>query len=867
MTLLSKIFGVASGSPARGRQADARMARVSGDEPSVHDAVSDVGPAYSMVAEGRLGDALAFVDRLPLSSPPDPMVVLARASILFEWGRYREALPLFLRAEELGANDFDLYLRAGWSSMWVLGPAAAEAWMRKAVAANEDEWTGHFGLGSSLRGQNKVDLAIEAFEIAFEVAPNNLHCLAQLFDCMLTQKRIEAAEKYARRAVAADPTIPVVWTNLGVALAAQDRREEAIASFEHAEQLVGNGRGESDANLNLGICLRETGRLGEALELYERKLAHASSPRVNTDYAHALITAGKLPDGWDQYEFRWLHAPLLALRPSFRKPVWTGQDVAGKTVLLRTEQGIGDVFQFIRYAPHVKSLGATVLLEVREGIGDLALSFPGIDRVLRPDEPYPEFDFYVHLMSLPGVFRTDLASIPATVPYLAPDAERCVRWKDRLTRRSEPTVGLVWAGDPAHVRDHYRSITLSMLAPLVDVRGVQFCSFQTGAAGEQCANSPFGVRLLALGAELRDFADTAAALCQVDLLISVDTSVAHLAGALGRPVWLLLSSPADSRWMTDREDSPWYPTMRLFRQPMPGDWTGAIAAVKTALDAFVRMPSPPGRSSFTDTADGCQQQALKVNSTRHRFKGLCAPAETCVGVVQYLRGQPVVAQSINQYGEYLRGQTDRLVRLIKPGSIVMEVGAGIGVHALALASWIGNAGHLFLYEARPLVQNLLQQNLAANGIGNVTIMKRALKGQSPNPPAAGLNGGQSVDDLGTHHAATETIDELRLESLHWLKINEAVDPSMVLEGAAESLWRLRPNLFVTVSDHAVLATIALRVRDSGYRCWKVDTPYFDPANFNRCDDDIFDGLAAVALLAIPEETEITIDDDRCTRLP
>ena len=867
MTLLSRIFGVASGTPATEGRVDARSARVSADPLSARDTVGNAGPVYGMIAEGRLVEALAFVDGLLLSAPADPALVLARASILFEWGRYPEALPLFMRAEQLGADDFDLYVRAGWSCMSVLGAATAEQWMRKAIEANEDEWTGHFGLGHTLRGQNKVDQAIEAFEIALEVAPNNVHCMSQLFDCMLIQKRTQAAERYARRTIAADPTLPVAWTNLGVALAEQDRREEAIASFEHAEHLAETSGGGSDGHLNLGICLRETGRIGEALELYERKLAHIPSPRLNTDYAHALITAGRLPEGWDRYEFRWLHAPLLALRPSFRKPLWTGQDIAGKTILLRAEQGIGDVVQFIRYAPHVKSLGATVLLQVRPGIGDLALSFPGIDRVLKSDEAYPEFDFYVHLLSLPSVFGTDLTSIPAAVPYLAPDRERGARWRERLAPRSEMRVGLVWAGDHAHVRDRYRSIALSMLAPLVDVTGVQFYSFQTGVPAEQCANSPFGARLLDLGPELKEFADTAAALDQLDLLISVDTSVAHLAGALGKPVWLLLPSPADSRWMADRDDSPWYPTMRLFRQRTPGGWTDAIAEVKTALDGFVQTPSQAMKPT-ADAVAGRHERALKVDSTRNRFKGLCAPAETHVGVIQYLPDQTLVAQSISHYGEYLRGQTDRLVGIIKPGSSVMEVGSGIGVHALALAPWLGNAGHLFLYEARPLVQNILQQNLAANGIGNATIMKRALRGQPPNGTATNLNGGQASDGSGTPPAEAETIDGLRLESLHWLKINEAVDPLIVLEGATESLWRLRPNLFAAVSDDAELAAVALRLRDAGYQCWKVDTPYFDPANFNRCEDDIFDGLAAIALLAIPEESEMTVhNDDRCTRLP
>ena len=186
-----------------------------------------------------------------------------------------------------------------------------------------------------------------------------------------------------------------------------------------------------------------------AVEFYAARLPERPSASGHAHYAYALLTAGRFAEGWSQYEFRWLQQPLLARRPSFRKPVWDGQDLRGKTILLRTEQGIGDVIQFIRYAPHVKALGATVLLQVRPGVGELARGFPGVDRILDPADAYPEFDFYIHLMSLPRVFGTELASIPSDVPYLALDPTRQARWAERFKGVADFKVGLVWAGDPA----------------------------------------------------------------------------------------------------------------------------------------------------------------------------------------------------------------------------------------------------------------------------------------------------------------------------------------------------------------------------------------------------------------------------------
>jgi tetratricopeptide (TPR) repeat protein len=824
---------------------------------------------HQLTSEGRLASALALVDELLASAPNDAVLVLARASTLFEWGRYYEALPWFRRAEALGAGEFQLFLCAGWTCIWSVSSAAGEPWMRKAANADDREWTGHFGLATSLRGQGKIEEAIAAFERSLEVAPGNLHCMAQLSDCMLSLNRTDAAEEYARQAIAADGAFPTAWTNLGVALVAQDRFDEATAAFEHAEQLAEAAGKDSDPYLNLANCLRETGRLQEALALYERKLSAFSPVSVYTHYAHTLLSAGRLREGFDQYEFRWLHQPLLSLRPSFRKPVWTGQDLRGKTILLRTEQGIGDVIQFIRYVPYVKSLGATVLMQVRPGVGELARCFPGVDRILKADETYPAFDFYAHLVSLARVFGTDVDHVPKAIPYLDVEPVRRSRWANRLGSESTALrVALAWAGDANHRHDRHRSISLRTLAPLASVEGVQFYSLQVGSAAAQSVKPPTDMRLIDLGPELDDFADTAAAIGHMDLVISVDTSVAHLAGALGKPTWTLIATPGDWRWMVGRDDTPWYPTMRLFRQSRAGDWGDVIERVTDALAALVQRRRSTATRDFTANMMTPPSGVVPpIENKPYQVKRHTAPAETAMGVVQYFPEQPFVGRSIELYGEYLRAQTDLLSRLIKPGAIVLEVGAGIGAHVLSLASAVGHAGHFFLYESRPKYQRVLRQNLAANGIGNVTIMKRALRGHmAPVENDAADNGSGNGSGVSITPAPTETIDELRLDALHWLKIGESSDTREVLEGAADSLWRLRPSVFVSVSHGNGTSNSASRLRDFGYQCWKMQVPYFDPGNFNRLDTDVFGGRNAIAFLAIPEEVDVDIVLDRCTRI-
>jgi tetratricopeptide (TPR) repeat protein len=813
----------------------------------------------ALASAGKYAQALALADASLSRKPDDPEWVFTRGNTLFEWARFREARTWLLKAAALGVGHPLLLLRAGWSCMWTAGAQSGESWMRKLVERAPDDWLGHFGLGSSLRAQGRIDEAIACFERALERSHDNGQCLSHLFECRYAQGRLQEAEAFARRALDVEPTNPRNWTTLGIALVAQDRFREATDAFERAEA-IDAGAGDVDPHLNLAICLRETGRLTEALALYERELTHRPSVGAQAHYGHALLTAGRLAEGWLHYEFRWMQDPLLSLRPSFGKPLWAGQDLRGRTILLRCEQGVGDVIQFIRYAPQVKALGATVLLQLRKNIRELAASFPGVDRIIDVGEAIPDFDYYLHLMSLPRVLATeDVDAIPLDVPYLRAEQGRIARWAPRLPTDGALKVGLVWAGDPVHLRDRYRSMALSDLAPLWTVEGARFYSLQKGTQAAQIDAAPEGVSLVDLGPDLRDFADTAAVLSLLDLVICVDTSVAHLAGALGSRVWTLVPTPSDWRWLEAREDSPWYPTMRLFRQARQGEWDDVIARVTRALEGEVAQHR--SLSAYPPTAHVATPRAsLEIPSdepSRWVKKGLTSVAETRTGIIQYWPDQDPVGRSIERYGEYLQAQLDAVARWIEPGATIVEVGADVGFHALFFASAIGPMGHLLVYEDDLLRRQVLQQNLRANRAGNVTVMKRRLG----RPATSARGNGETLPTTDV-----ETIDDLRLEALQWLKVNHATVTTDVLDGAADTLWRLRPRLWLAACDADGLHALAAKTKDFGYRCFGAETPLFNPSNFNRRPADVFAGRTAFALFAIPEETVIDLVFDGCAEL-
>lgn len=383
------------------------------------------------------------------------------------------------------------------------------------------------------------------------------------------------------RALTVRPDSFEAHNNRGTALRELNRFEEALASYDRALTLKPDYAGALANRANVHADLR---RFDEAFAGYDAALK--LEPQLNEvlwNAALAHLVLGDLPAGFAKYESRWQNKLAQQNKRQFPRPLWLGETpLAGKTLLLYAEQGFGDTLQFIRYATLAAAQGARVIVETQPALKRLVAGVPGVSAVFGQGEPLSAYDLRCPLMSLPLAFGTTLDTIPATLPYLAAPVDAVARWRACFDG-ARARVGLVFSGNPEHKNDRNRSIPLARLAPVVNTPGVRFICLQKDVRPADAATLQQMPQIETVAAELTDFTDTAALIETLDLVVTVDTSVAHLAGALGKPVWLLLPWLPDFRWLLDRADSPWYPSARLFRQPAMGDWDGAIDALAAAL--------------------------------------------------------------------------------------------------------------------------------------------------------------------------------------------------------------------------------------------------------------------------------------------
>jgi Flp pilus assembly protein TadD len=404
----------------------------------------------------------------------------------------------------------------------------------------------HYDLGEILYSRGDYAGAGTSFEAAARLAPNLPRPIASFGNALFQQGEIEAAVAAYRQALAVHWNLPGTHANLGLALTDLGRFDEAI---EHCRQAIALNPDLADGHNNLGL---------------------------------ALLMRSEFVEGWIHHEWRTLAGPGRGM-PRFKRPRWRGAPLNGARILLHAEQGVGDTLQFVRYVPLVAARGGRVVLEVQPALKRLIESVEGAEQIIGAGEPVPDVVEHCPLLSLPLAFGTEISTIPAKVPYLQPTAADVESWRERIAGRPGFRVGLVWGGQPQHRRDRFRSIPLALLAPLAKVDSAVYFSLQKGPPAAQISNSPPGLVLHDIAPDLNDFADTAAAIAALDLVITVDTSVAHVAGALGKPVWILLTHVPDWRWLIGRDDSPWYPSARLFRQPAPGAWTPVIERVAEEL--------------------------------------------------------------------------------------------------------------------------------------------------------------------------------------------------------------------------------------------------------------------------------------------
>lgn len=458
---------------------------------------------------------------------------------------------------------------------------AAEAHFRAALSAGGDGFELRSYLGYLARERADHEVAAEHYAAALEYAPADAPTHSNLADTRRAQGRVAEAVALLRRAVALAPDGAEIQANLGAVLLSARRPEAALTPLHRAVAL--NPRLMS-ARSDLAVALCVLNRYPEALEQY--RAAYRLEPANNNARyleALALLAMGDFTHGWRKHECRWYAELGQAHRLRLEWTSWLGEsDIAGRVILLHAEQGLGDTLQFVRYAPMVGALGARVMLLVQAPIAPVLAGMPGIERVMTEGQELPFFDTHCSLMSLPRAFRTEISTIPATVPYVHAPADRVKAWRERLgPGDGRRRIAIAWSGSPTLWN---RSMTLATLAPLLERDDCVFHVAQTDIAERDRATLGELRHLVDHSGALRDFGDTAGLLTQMDLVISVDTALVHLAGALARPVWTMLPFGADYRWMAQGTDSPWYPTMRLFRQSAFDDWPGVLVAIGQALD-------------------------------------------------------------------------------------------------------------------------------------------------------------------------------------------------------------------------------------------------------------------------------------------
>ncbi len=593
--------------------------------PDFAEAHGNLGSVLSR--QGRFLEAVAAFDQAIALQPAGAETHHNRAKALAALDRFDAALESFAEACRLNPANVEAWINRGlallkldrndaaleaFDQALALSPDAAGALRERTVAlyalkrfadsldaCDAAISAGHrdaemiFRRGNALLSLQRYGEALEAFDASIAMEPRTGEPYNNRGNALFKLRRVEAALADYERAIAILPAMAGAHLNRGNALRDLNRLEEGLASYRRAVEL---DPGYPGAHSNIGNILRDMGRSEEAIAAYDLSI------RLDPEFADAyfnkslaLLTEGRFREAWPLHEWRKRKIEAVGHR-AYRQPHWQGEDLTGKTLFLHWEQGLGDTLQFCRYAPLVARRGGAVAFAVQKPLARLLGQLQPEVTIIGFDQEPAAFDCHASLMSLPSIFETDDRTVPAAGGYLTADPFLWLRWMARLPARTRPRIGLVWAGNPDHLNDHNRSIRLAELRPLLDL-DADWIILQREVSDADARLLAGRENVHAFGAEFEDFADTAALVSELDLVISVDTSVAHLAGALGKPVWILLPFMPDWRWMLGRLDTPWYSSARLFRQSKVGDWTTVIrdlqSQVLTVLTSAAR-PEPQG---------------------------------------------------------------------------------------------------------------------------------------------------------------------------------------------------------------------------------------------------------------------------------
>ena len=516
--------------------------------PDYAEALSNRGATLKEVK--RFEEALASFDRALALRPQFAEALSNRCRVLRELRRFDEALA---------SND----------NLLKAEPGRAEALCNRGVILGE---------------LKRFEEALASFDAALKVRPDYAEALSNRGLVLHELKRFEEALACYESALKLRPDYAEALSDCGNTLKELQWFEDALACFDRALKVRPDF---TEALSNRGLVLHDLERFEEALASYDRALkVQPEFAQAHYNEALCCLLIGDFDRGWAKSEWRWQTEQLRNAKRNFAQPLWLGSgEIVDKAILLHGEQGFGDMIQFCRYVPLVADRAKRVILEIPEALHELVGALAGTAQIVTRGKPLPHFDMHCPLLSLPLAFKTRVETIPSAVPYLYAAPQAALHWNERLGPRERPRIGLVWSGRSTHKNDRNRSIRLSALLPLLDLDAA-FVSLQPEVHAEDEKTLTDCGHIIHFGHELKNFSDTAALIANLDLIVSVDTSVAHLAGALGKPVWILLPCVPDWRWLLDREDSPWYPTARLFRQNPARTWDEVIIRVRGALHHF-----------------------------------------------------------------------------------------------------------------------------------------------------------------------------------------------------------------------------------------------------------------------------------------
>lgn len=693
-----------------------------------------------------------------------------------------------------------------------------------------------------------------------------------------------AAEAAYRQAIEQAPAHAKAWCYLGLACHDQGRPVEAEQAYRHALRLAPQF---PIALNNLGNSLKLQGRLEEAIACFERAIEQdAGYVSAHFNLGVTRLLQGDDERGWP--EFLWRERMPAFAGPQIDAPRWQGEPLDGKTILLWAEQGLGDTLQFVRYAPFARQRGGRAIVAVQKPLLALLGGCAGTDELVSLEEApglASRIDFHAPLMSLPAMVGVDgeKGAPPsaggvqqdATIPYLQADAQRAERWKEKLAAVAGYKVGIAWAGNPRHADDRRRSVPLEMFEPLAALAGVRLVNLQKGPGSEQVALTGGRVPLVHLGEELDAggaFTDTAAVISQLDLVIAADTAVAHLAGALGVPVWLALSSLPDWRWRISGETTRWYPSMRLVRQSRPGQWEDVFDRMAAALAERVATRQPCGGGSPSTAGRIAGRIAVRESGPalaawrrdrRLSTADFCALKQTRHGPMLYNRFDTYIGRSLEEYGEFSQGEIDLLRQLVKPGDVMIEAGANIGAHTLPLAQMVGDNGEVQVFEPQRVLFQTLCANVALGALTNVHARQAAL-GAAPgaivvpaldyrrpnNFGGLALAGLEVNGDQPGERVPLMTIDGLELPRVDLIKADVEGMEADVLRGARETIARHRPILYVENDREESSAALIELIASLGYRLYWHRPPLYRAQNFFANPVNVFGNVVSQNMLCL-----------------